>query len=42
MTAFYNSAHKAEISWAKRVVKPILETKNVNDSTMHYDLFILR
>ena len=28
MTTFYNFALKIETSWAKKVVKPILETSN--------------
>ena len=31
MTTFYNFALKVETSWAKKVVKSILETSNVND-----------
>ena len=42
MIAFHNFVHKTEISWAERVVKPIFETRNANDSNMHYGLFILR
>ena len=31
MTTFYNFTLKIETSWAKKVVKSILETWNVND-----------
>ena len=31
MTAFYNFALKIETSWAKKVVKPILETWNASN-----------
>ena len=31
MTTFYNFTPKIETSWAKKVVKFILETWNVND-----------
>ena len=31
MTTFYNFALKVETSWAKKAVKSILETSNVND-----------
>ena len=31
MTAFYNFALRIEISWAKKIVKPILETWHGND-----------
>ena len=31
MTIFYNFTLKVETSWAKKVVKSILETWNVND-----------
>ena len=31
MTTFYNFTPKIETSWAKKVVKSILETWNVND-----------
>ena len=30
MTTFYNFTRKVETSWAKKVVKSILETWNVN------------
>ena len=30
MTTFYNFALKVEISWAKKVVRPILETWNTS------------
>ena len=31
MTTFYNSSLKIETSWAKKVIKLILETWNAND-----------
>ena len=31
MTTFYKFTLKVETSWAKKVVKPILETWNAND-----------
>ena len=31
ITIFHNFALQIETGWAKRVVKPILETRNVND-----------
>ena len=31
MTTFYSFALKTEISWAKKLVKPILEIWNAND-----------
>ena len=35
MTTFYNFNLKIETSWAKMVVKSILETWNVNDVTVY-------
>ena len=35
MTAFYNFAVKTETSWAKNVVKPILETWNVTNVVVY-------
>ena len=35
MTIFHNFAFKIETGRAKRVVKPILGTRNVNDVCMH-------
>ena len=32
MTTFHNFALKAEISWVKKLLKPISETKNANVS----------
>ena len=40
MTASYNVTLKLESSWAKKVVKPILETWNASDVVL-YGLFIL-
>ena len=31
MTTFYNFTLKKETSWAKKVIKSILETWNIND-----------
>ena len=31
MTTFYNFTLKKEASWAKKVIKSILETWNIND-----------
>ena len=31
MTSFYNFTHKIETGWAKKFIKFILETWNVND-----------
>ena len=43
MTTFYNFALKIETSWAKKVVKAILENWNAtNDDIVYYiGLFIL-
>ena len=38
ITTFYNYALKVETSLAKRMVKPILETRNAND--IAFDWFI--
>ena len=35
MTTFYNFTLKIETSWAKKVVKSILETWNVSDVIVH-------
>ena len=35
MTTFYNFAIKIEISWAKRVVKSILENWNFSDVVVY-------
>ena len=35
MTTFYNLALKIETSWAKKVIKPILETWNTSDVVVH-------
>ena len=35
MTTFYNFTFKIETSWAKKVVKPILETWNRNDDIVY-------
>ena len=35
MTNFYNFTLKIETSWAKKVVKSILETWDVNDVTVY-------
>ena len=35
MTTFYNFALKTEASWAREVVKLILETWNANDVIVH-------
>ena len=35
MTTFHNFALKIETSWAKRMVKPVLETRNANDVNTH-------
>ena len=35
MTTFYNLTLKIETSWAKKVVKSILETWNVSDVYMY-------
>ena len=40
MTTFYNFAFKIETCWAKKVIKPILETSNANDDIV-YVWFIL-
>ena len=40
MTAFYNSAIKIETSWAKKVAKPILETRNAANDVIVYVWFI--
>ena len=37
MTIFHNFAFKIETGRAKRVVKPILGTRNVNDVCMHVE-----
>ena len=39
MTTFYNFNLKIETSWAKMVVKSILETWNVNELLCMFDLF---
>ena len=40
MTTFYNFALKIETSWAKKVVKPILETWNAANNVIVYFWFI--
>ena len=35
MTTFYNFTLQIETSWAKKVVKSILETSNVNDVVVY-------
>ena len=40
MTTFYNYAFKIKTCWAKKVIKPILETSNANDDIV-YVWFIL-
>ena len=40
VTTFFNFALKIEISWAKKVVKPIFETWNVTNDVVVYAWFI--
>ena len=41
MTTFYNFALKIETSWAKKVVKPILELWNAKVLLRRFHLFIV-
>ena len=41
MTTFHNFDLKIETSWDKRVVNTILKTRNANDISIMYGLFIL-
>ena len=40
MITFYNFTLKIETSWAKKVVKSIVQTWNVNEVTVMFILFI--
>lgn len=42
MTTFYNFAVKIETSWGKRVVKPILKTRNPNIIMYNYFIYSQR
>ena len=35
MATFYNFTLKAEASWTKTVVKPVLQTGNANDAIVY-------